>query len=80
MCLSPLLKLTITYITVLYLAKRESYKLTAAKYITYNISDFGEYEYDLHLKCMLVHCGCPIPSSCSIVPVPTTFFIRAFSP
>jgi len=40
-------------------------------------------KYNLQLKCMLVCCGRPLlvlVYSCSIVPVLTIFFVRAFSP
>jgi len=67
---------------VLCFAKKESHRLTVAKCVTYNISLTlvnRIIKYDLQLKCMLVRCGCPLPSSRLIVPVLLVFFIRVFS-
>jgi len=49
---------------ILHLAKRGSHRLTAAKYMTCNISLTSVnkiIKYNLQLKCMLVCCALPLP-------------------
>jgi len=67
---------------VFHLAKRESYRLKAAKYVMHNVSLTSVnriIKCDLCLKCMLVCCRRSLPGSHWIVPVLTTSFIRVFS-
>jgi len=70
-------------LTMLYVAKKESHGLTAAKCVVYNISRTSvkkTIKYDLQLKCILVHCGHPLPGGHLIMLVLPFFSIRVFSP